>query len=45
MVAKVGADVAHAQPAVAGLQVLGVLIGRLVQRVDLQKEHTRSTGN
>lgn len=35
MVAKVGADVADAQATPAGLQVLGVLKGRLMKSIDL----------
>lgn len=35
VVAKVRADVTNAQTASAGLQILGVLVGRLVQGIDL----------
>lgn len=38
MIPKIGADVAHTEPAFAGLQLLRVFIGGLVKHIDLARK-------
>lgn len=45
MIAKVRTDIANPQTSTAGLQVLGMLVGRLVKHVNLKKNpHYKKAG-